>query len=71
MEIETLRSKSKDELLALLEQHKKEALNLRFQRVSGELENTTRMRTVRRIAARVKTVLREQHTAHAAKKKES
>ncbi|CAK0750693.1 50S ribosomal subunit protein L29 [Azospirillaceae bacterium] len=42
-----------DQLLAL----KKEQFNLRFQRASGQLENTARVRTVRRDIARIKTVL--------------
>ena len=40
-----------DELLRL----KKEQLNLRFQQASGQLENTARMREVRRTIARLKT----------------
>ena len=40
-----------DELLKL----KKEQLNLRFQQASGQLENTARMRGVRRTIARLKT----------------
>jgi len=40
-----------DELLKL----KKEQLNLRFQQASGQLENTARMRDVRRTIARLKT----------------
>mgnify|MGYP000529895381 CR=1 FL=1 len=40
-----------DELLKL----KKEQLNLRFQQASGQLENTARMREVRRSIARLKT----------------
>ncbi|NCF78955.1 MAG: 50S ribosomal protein L29 [Alphaproteobacteria bacterium] len=40
-----------DELLKL----KKEQLNLRFQQASGQLENTARMREVRRTIARLKT----------------
>ena len=42
----------KDELLAL----KKELFNLRFQQASGQLENTARMRRVRRDIARIETV---------------
>jgi large subunit ribosomal protein L29 len=41
-----------DELLKL----KKEQFNLRFQRATGQLENTSRVRVVRRDVARVKTV---------------
>ena len=43
----------KDNLLAL----KKEQFNLRFQQASGQLENTARVRQVRREIARIKTVL--------------
>ena len=46
----------KDELLTL----KKEAFNLRFQQAIGQLENTARMRVVRRDIARVKTALVDQ-----------
>ena len=52
----------KDQLVAL----KKEAFNLRFQQATGQLENTARMRVVRRDVARVKTVL-SQKAAEAAK----
>ena len=44
-----------DELMGL----KKEQFNLRFQRASGQLENTARVRQVRRDLARVKTILAE------------
>ncbi|SDR46195.1 large subunit ribosomal protein L29 [Rhizobiales bacterium GAS191] len=50
-----------DELLKL----KKEQFNLRFQRATGQLENTSRVRVVRRDIARVKTLAR--HKAAAAK----
>ncbi|MFI5013641.1 MAG: 50S ribosomal protein L29 [Hyphomicrobiales bacterium] len=50
-----------DELLKL----KKEQFNLRFQRATGQLENTSRVRVVRRDIARVKTLAR--HKAGAAK----
>lgn len=46
----------KDELLAL----KKEQFNLRFQKASGQLENTARERQVRRDIARIKTVMSQQ-----------
>ena len=48
-----------DELLKL----KKEQFNLRFQRATGQLENTARVREVRRDIARVKTVLAEKAVA--------
>lgn len=63
MKAEELRSKSADELRDLLISRKKEAFNLRFQQVSGQLENTARMREVRRDIARIKTLMREQSGA--------
>ena len=57
MKFEELRGKSEDELKSLLADHKKEALNLRFQQATGELENTSRIREVRRTVARIVTLL--------------
>ncbi len=54
-----LREKTADQLRETLEGLKKESFNLRFQQASGALENTARMRQVRRDAARVKTILNE------------
>ncbi len=63
-----LKSKTPDQLRDDLVSLKKEAFNLRFQQATGQLENTARMRSVRRDAARVKTVL-NQKAAEAAKDK--
>ena len=63
MGAEEIRSKSDDELKSQLADLKKEAFNLRFQRAGGQLENTARVRAVRRDIARVKTVLREKSAA--------
>ena len=57
MKPEELRGKTSDELTDLLLDSKKELFNLRFQRASGQLENTARIREVRRNIARVKTML--------------
>jgi large subunit ribosomal protein L29 len=57
MDAAELREKTPDQLREQLETLKKEAFNLRFQKATGQLENTARMRTVRRDAARVKTIL--------------
>jgi large subunit ribosomal protein L29 len=54
-----LRTKSEDELKDSLLGLRKEAFNLRFQRASGQLENTARIREVRRDIARIKTVLHQ------------
>ncbi len=58
MKAEELKGKSSDELQTQLLDLKKEAFNLRFQRASGQLENTARIRQVRRDVARIKTTLR-------------
>jgi len=58
-----VRAKTADELKAELEKLSKETFNLRFQRASGQLENTDRMRAVRRDIARIKTVLAERARA--------
>ena len=61
-----LRGKSPDELRSELEKLKKESFNLRFQAATGQLENTARMKTVRRDTARVLTVLNEKAAEAAA-----
>ena len=58
-----LRTKSEDELKESLLGLRKEAFNLRFQRASGQLENTARIREVRRDIARIKTVLHQRQQA--------
>jgi large subunit ribosomal protein L29 len=55
-----LRMKSADELSDRLAKLKKEQFNLRFQRANGQLENTARVRTVRREIARIETIITEQ-----------
>jgi large subunit ribosomal protein L29 len=59
MKASDVRAKTDDELKASLEQLAKERFNLRFQKASGQLENTTRSRQVRRDMARIKTILAE------------
>jgi len=59
MKAEDVRAKSDDELKEELIGLRKEAFNLRFQRASGQLENTARVRQVRRDIARIKTALGE------------
>ena len=51
------RTRSREQLHDQLLQLKKEQFNLRFQRASGQLENTARIREVRREIARIKTVI--------------
>ena len=57
MKIKEIKDKSIDELEGELEKLKKEAFNLRFQKAGGQLENTARVRFVRRTIARILTVL--------------
>jgi large subunit ribosomal protein L29 len=66
MNAKELHSKTPDQLRDSLVALKKEAFNLRFQAATNQLENTARVKAVRRDAARVKTVL-NQKAAEAAK----
>jgi len=65
MNADELREKSVDQLRDELTNLKKEAFNLRFQQATGAMENTARMRSVRRDAARVKTILTQKARAAA------
>ena len=62
MKTEDLRAMSPDKLDDELLKLKKEQFNLRFQRATGQLENTTRVREVRRDIARLKTIVRQKRT---------
>ncbi len=68
MNAQDLKAKTPDELKDQLVALKKEAFNLRFQQATGQLENTARMRTVRRDVARIRTVLNAKAAAKAAEK---
>ncbi len=59
--------KSADELGTQLSNLKKEQFNLRFQRANGQVENTGRIRVLRRDIARIQTVMTEQRRAAQAK----
>jgi large subunit ribosomal protein L29 len=54
--VSDLRAQSGDQLNDELLNLKKEQFNLRFQRATGQLENTSRVRVVRREIARIKTI---------------
>ena len=56
-----VRTRTDDELTEQLDTLGREGFNLRFQRANGQLENTSRVRQVRRDIARIKTVLGERH----------
>ncbi len=61
-----VRAKTPDQLREELESLKKEQFNLRFQKATGQLENTARVRQVRRDIARVETIQREKRAADSA-----
>jgi len=56
MKAEEFRGLTPDQLDEQVTRLKKEQFNLRFQRATGQLENTSRVRIVRRDIARIKTV---------------
>ncbi len=57
-----LRANTDDQLQDELLQLKKEQFNLRFQRATGQLEGTARLKVVRRDIARIKTVMHERRS---------
>ena len=59
MKAEDYKGKSSDELVDEIFGLRKESFNLRFQKVNGQLENTARVRNVRRNIARIKSILKE------------
>ena len=59
MDLNKMREMTDVELNAELDKMKKELYNLRFQHVTGQLENPVKMREVKRNIARVKTIIRE------------
>ena len=59
MKIGDVRAMTADQLEDEVLKLKKEQFNLRFQRATGQLENTSRVRQVRKDIARVKTVARQ------------
>ncbi|MGE5537163.1 MAG: 50S ribosomal protein L29 [Gemmatimonas sp.] len=69
MKASELRAKTRDDLKGELLSLKKEAFNLRFQKASGQLENSARIREVRREIARIQTVLNQASAQGAAGKR--
>jgi large subunit ribosomal protein L29 len=63
MKASEFRTRSEDQLHEQLLELKKEQFNLRFQKATGQLENTARVREVRRDIARIKTILAAQAAA--------
>jgi large subunit ribosomal protein L29 len=63
MKVEEVRAMTLDQLNDELLKLKKERFNLRFQRATGQLENTARVREVRRDIARIHTIARQKRAA--------
>ncbi|MBQ0065594.1 MAG: 50S ribosomal protein L29 [Firmicutes bacterium] len=63
MNTKEIREKTNEELLQEIDSLKDELFNLRFQQATGQLENTARLRTVKKTIARIKTVLTERENA--------
>lgn len=59
--VEDLKAKSASELNTELVAAKKELFNLRFQNATNQLDNTARIKEVRRNIARIQTVIAEKH----------
>ena len=60
MKVKEIRELTTAEMLDQEKQLKEELFNLRFQLATGQIENTARIKEVRKSIARIKTVLREQ-----------
>ena len=58
-----IREKTTEELLAQIDALKEELFNLRFQQATGQLENTARLKTVKKTIARIKTLMTERENA--------
>ena len=67
MKIADVRAKTDDELKTELANLQKERFNLRFQQASGQLQNTARVRAVRRDIARITMVLNDRRAETSAK----
>ena len=59
MKVEEIRKKTNEQLKTELSNLYKESFNLRFQKSSGQLENTSRIFKVRKLIARIKTIMNE------------
>ena len=66
MKAADLRDKTPDQLRDQLASLKKEAFNLRFQKATGQLENTARVTEVRKDIARIRTLQRSKTVAASA-----
>ena len=60
MKVDDIRAMTPDQMEDAILSLKKERFNLRFQRATGQLENTSRMKEARRDIARIKTIAAQQ-----------
>jgi large subunit ribosomal protein L29 len=67
LKVEDIRRMSADQMDDEILKLKKERFNLRFQRATGQLENTSRLREARRDIARIKTIARQKKSAEGKK----
>jgi large subunit ribosomal protein L29 len=63
MKTADIRAMSEDQMSDAITGLKKERFNLRFQRATGQLENTSRLREARRDIARIKTIAAQKRAA--------
>jgi large subunit ribosomal protein L29 len=63
MKVDDIRAMSPDQMEDAILNLKKERFNLRFQRATGQLENTSRLREARRDIARIKTIAAQKRAA--------
>jgi large subunit ribosomal protein L29 len=68
MKASQLRDMSKDDLIAEEAAMRQQLFRLRFQSATGQLESASKLRSVRRDIARIKTILREMELAQTARK---
>lgn len=67
MKVNEIRNLTTEEIIAKIKEAKEELFNLRFQQATGNLEKPSRIRELRHLVARLKTVLRERELAEADK----
>jgi len=63
MKVDDIRAMSEDQMEDAILNLKKERFNLRFQRATGQLENTSRLKEARRDIARIKTIAAQKRAA--------
>ena len=59
-----IRDLSNEEILSRIEEYKEELFNLRFQQATGSLEKPSRITEIRKLVARMKTILRDRELSN-------